>query len=506
MGMRIGGVIIMPLFLFYLILPLMRLIVLLLLFSYFWSTSKEKSLLPGSTLYKEWRRPTERPSWQFYVYNWSNAQAILEHQASSASFQEIGPFQYEEVAEVVDVKYHQANGTLSYRKRTFFRPSGPHSTTTNGTESERIISVNFVALLASHFGHSMDYSVQRELSFMLHNFRQTVTVTRTIGQLLFTGYREPMMEPLRKLVCPTKRRSVACQDERLAYFRTFNVTRRASEVYSLDVGLKDRSKYGTVRSWGAASVPAAHGEFHPCDGFAGLTGEFFPSRIERDQAIVIVLPELCRRLTLEFDREQLVAGIMGFRYAVRLVRPFRSAQMSESNMQSCPDTSIRLGRYGILNTNECNGFPLYESDQAHVSSNESTSFSSDSDLLYYLLEPTTGTVIESNIDLTYHTFLRPNEHIALFQSVPELRIPLFRFARYYRLSEMKAAKLRQLLHLLDVGHQIALAGCVAGLTIILLAVVYACWKAQRPSKTNNDQYRIIGMQLSDGGREHNLLK
>lgn len=78
-------------------LPLMRLIVLLLLFSYFWSTSKEKSLLPGSTLYKEWRRPTERPSWQFYVYNWSNAQAILEHQASSASFQEIGPFQYEGV-------------------------------------------------------------------------------------------------------------------------------------------------------------------------------------------------------------------------------------------------------------------------------------------------------------------------------------------------------------------------------------------------------------------------
>uniref|UniRef100_A0A182XYD8 Uncharacterized protein n=1 Tax=Anopheles stephensi TaxID=30069 RepID=A0A182XYD8_ANOST len=457
--------------------------------------AEEKSLLPGSALYKEWRRPTIRPRWEFYAYNWSNAEAFLSvpQKVSSASFEELGPYTYDEYTEVVDVKFHQANGTLSYRKRTFFRQS-------DVTVPVEITSVNFVALLASHLARTMHYSVQRELSLLLHSYGQGVTVSRPVGQLLFTGQREPMLEQMRKLLCTGKNVSVPCPDERLAYFRTFNVSRRPSEMYSMDVGVQDRASYGIVRSWGSLASPAGHAQFQPCDGFADLTGDLFPSRIDRLKPITIVLPELCRRLTLEFDREQLVDGIVGYRYTVRMVRPFNGEMTEPTGMNSCPDVSIRLGRYGILNSNECNGLPVFEADP------NSDQPADDKRQLYFILEPTTGTVLESYIGLTYHTVLRPNEHIALFQNVPELRIPLFRFVRHIQLSEMKSAKLKQLLHLLDVGHQVALGGCISGLTIVLLTVLYACWWSRKPSKNRNDEYSIIGMQLSNGERDTPFVK
>uniref|UniRef100_A0A182VVI7 Scavenger receptor class B n=1 Tax=Anopheles minimus TaxID=112268 RepID=A0A182VVI7_9DIPT len=461
--------------------------------------AEEKSMRPGSALYKEWRRPTVHPSWQFYVYNWSNAQAFLSlpQEESTASFQELGPYTYDEYTEVIDVKFQQGNDTLSYRKRTIFRRSS------FDTQPEEVTSVNFVALLVSHLARNMDYSLQRELSFLLYNFRHNVTVTRPIGQLLFAGQREPMLDQMRKLICTGKNVSVPCQDERLAYFRTFNVSRRSSEIYSMDVGTQNRSMYGTVRSWGSVANRTNPKAFQPCDGFADLAGELFPSRIDHSKPITIVLPELCRRLTLEFDQEQYLDGIMGYRYTVRLIRPF-NAEMTEANgMDSCPEASIRLGKYGILNSNECNGLPLYESEPGSYPARP------DADrhqMLYYVLEPTTGTVLESYIGLAYHTVLSPNEHIALFQNVPKLRVPLFRFERHYRLGEVKTAKLRQLLHLLDVGHQAALAGCIMGITIVLLTTIYACWSSRKPSKNHNDEYSIIGMQLRNDGRNDQLMK
>uniref|UniRef100_A0A182MNK6 Scavenger receptor class B n=1 Tax=Anopheles culicifacies TaxID=139723 RepID=A0A182MNK6_9DIPT len=456
--------------------------------------AEEKSLLPGSAFYKEWRRPKIHPSWQFYVYNWSNAQSFLSlpQEASTASFQELGPYTYDEYTEVTDVKFHQGNGTLSYRKRTIFRCNSFYN------QPEEITTVNFVALMVSHLAHNMNYSLQRELSFLLHNFHYNVTVTRPIGQLLFTGQREPLMEQMRNLICNEKNIEMPCQDERLAYFRTFNVSRRSSEIYSMDAGIQNRSMYGIVRSWGSVEDRTEHSVFRPCDSFADLTGDLFPSRIDHNKPITIVLPELCRRLTLEFDKKQFQHGIMAYRYAVRVIRPFSAEMMEANGMNSCSGASIPLGKYGILNSNECNGLPLYES--------ESVSYpKDDKKQLYYVMEPTTGTVLESYIGLAYHTVLRSNEHIALFQNMPALRVPLFRFERYYQLEEVKRVKLRQLLHLLDVGHQVALAGCIIGITIVLLTTIYACWRSRRTRKNHSDEYSIIGIQLRSGGRKDQLM-
>uniref|UniRef100_A0A182QG73 Scavenger receptor class B n=1 Tax=Anopheles farauti TaxID=69004 RepID=A0A182QG73_9DIPT len=452
--------------------------------------TEEKSIRPGTALYKEWRRPTARPVWQVYVYNWTNAEAVLNNpqQKRMASFRELGPYTFEECTEVVDVKFHPVNGTLSYRKRTFFRRNGPTVT----SAPEELTTVNLVALQAAHRTRDQDYAMQRELSFLMHNHHQQVIVTRSIDQVLFGGHREPMYEQLRKIVCGAGSIGVPCQDERFAYFRTFNVSRRPSELYSLDTGAKDHANYGVVRSFGVSWNATDRRDFSPCAGFAELTGEFFPSRINRSVPIRIVVPELCRRLQLVFEREQLVDGVPGYRYAVRS----QNETLLDETIAGCPSTPVRMGRYGILNTNECNAMSVYAADPE----------SSDAPQQYLVLEPTTGTVLESYLSSTYHTFLRTNEHIALLQHVPEVRIPLFRFVRFHRLGPVKVAKLKQLLHLADVGHQAALAGCIVGLLIILLTIVYTCCKPRKPANSHREEYRIIGVQLSNGGRETQTLK
>ncbi|XP_053678089.1 protein croquemort-like [Anopheles nili] len=456
--------------------------------------TEEKSLLPGTAFYKEWRRPAVHPTWQLYVFNWTNADAVLSHpqQQSSAQFQQLGPFTYDEHSEIVDAKFHSINGTLTYRKRTFFKPYSRNEQSIP-TKTLEITSVNFLALIVSHLARDKDYAVQRELSYLLHSFNQGVTITKPIGQLLFTGFREPILEEIRKVVCREKDTGMPCQDDRLAYFRTFNVSRRASDIYSLDIGAQDRSLYGRVLIGGLGMQRFGKNEHTACDDSERvLTGELFPSRLDLNEPINVVLPELCRRLTLTFNREVLVDNIPGYLYTVSFVK--------QENSEECPIKTTRSGRYGILNNHECYQLPMYESEA------EIAGAGSGND--YFVIEPTTGTVLESHIGLTYHTHLKPNPHIALFQDVPEFRVPLFRFTRTYRLNESKALKLKQLLHLMQLGYQVALAGCVLGAAIVVLTVLYAGWNGHRGrhARKLNADYSIVGTQLSSIGRDGHLLK
>uniref|UniRef100_A0AAG5DVV4 Scavenger receptor class B n=1 Tax=Anopheles atroparvus TaxID=41427 RepID=A0AAG5DVV4_ANOAO len=457
--------------------------------------TEEKSLIPGSTAYKEWRRPMVHPSWQFYVYNWTNAASYLEHpDATSASFRQLGPFTYDEHTEVVDAKYHARNGTLSYRKRIYFRRHPVERFSGGALQHANITSINFAALLISFLSQSMDYPVQRELSFLLHDLHQSVTSTRTIGQLLFSGYRSPLWDQARTIVCPRHHIGVLCSEERLAYFRTYNVTRKASETYSLNIGLEDRALYGVVQSWSQGSRGKETAT--ACKSFEGYTGDLFPSRLDRTQPLALVLPEFCLRLSLEYERDEIVGDIVGYRYVAKVVGALNGEE-------KCNESTSNVHGYGTLISNDCQRIPLYRyGSQENMHTMEPLK-----ETIYFVLEPATGTVLESYIAMKYHTLLVPNAHIALFQDVPELYVPLFRFVRYYRLSDTTARNLTKMLHLLDVGHQIALAGCALGGAIVLLTIMYAFWNGRKSNdkphqRKLNVEYRIVGTQLSNGGTVH----
>ncbi|XP_052861299.1 protein croquemort-like [Anopheles cruzii] len=434
--------------------------------------SEEKALVPGTAFYKEWRRPTVRPVWCVYMFNWTNAPAYLsDPRASTATFQEVGPFTYEELSEMVDVKVFHGNGTVGYRRRTAFRRR--QATTAAAATEPNITTVNFAAVGAAFAIRHLDYGAQRELSFLLHNLRQHVTVARPVDQLLFTGYQpDPLLARWRELFCrPPNVNAVLCQPERLAYFRTLNSTRKASPLYYyLNVGLRDRQSYGEV----SLEAPDA----------GGFTGDLFPSRIDRTKPLALALIDFCQRLSLEYDGETVIGGIVGYRFV---------STGPDSGQPTWRHNGSEASSYGMVNSYECTGLPLFG-----VAANRSAS--------EIVLEPITGTVLKSSISQQFGTVLRPNVHIALFQDVPEVNVPLFRFTRYYQLPEASTRRLKRLLHLLEVGHQAAISGCCLGVLLVALAVIYTLCKGRckQPQKQqsqairkSNSDYTIIGTQLSN---------
>ncbi|XP_058063752.1 protein peste-like [Anopheles bellator] len=461
--------------------------------------NEEKALVPGTVFYKEWRRPTVRPLWSVYMFNWTNAPAYLsDPRASTATFEEVGPYTYEELSEMVDVKVFHGNGTIGYRRRIAFRRWPSTQATMAATPEPNITTVNFAAVGAAFAVRHLDYGAQRELSFLLHNLRQHLTVAGPADQLLFTGYHpDPLLARWRELFCrpPNASDAVLCQPERLAYFRTLNSTRKSSPLYYyLNVGIRDRRSYGEVNL-----EPCARGA-DDCAGskapsVGGFTGDLFPSRIDRTKPLALVLVDLCQRLSLVYDRETVVAGIVGYRFV--------SASGPGPSQPTWPPRNNGSGpfHYGMVNSYECTGLPLFGDP---VRSDSTANRSAE---IVLVLEPITGTVLKSSISVQFQTVLRPNAHIALFQDLPVVNVPLFRFTRHYQLPEGSTHRLKRLLHLLEVGHQAAISGCCLGVLLVALAVIYSLCKGrcnrqkQKPQaipKSSSD-YTIIGTQLSNNG-------
>lgn len=51
-----------------------------------------------------------------------------------------------------------------------------------------------------------------------------------------------------------------------------------------------------------------------CSSIHGAAGEFFPPHRTKDENIIMFSPELCRTIEFEFEQEQVVHGVRGYKY------------------------------------------------------------------------------------------------------------------------------------------------------------------------------------------------
>jgi scavenger receptor class B, member 1 len=80
-----------------------------------------------------------------YFFNWTNPEDFL-NKSIKPNFEEIGPFRFQDIPFKVNVTWHDANSTVSYRKqsRYFFVPEQ-----SKGRLDDVITSVNVIALVGS---------------------------------------------------------------------------------------------------------------------------------------------------------------------------------------------------------------------------------------------------------------------------------------------------------------------------------------------------------------------
>lgn len=83
-----------------------------------------------------------------YLFNWTNPHEFT-NKSVKPKFDEIGPFRFQEFPQKVNVTWHNANSTVSYRKQSRYHFMPDQS---NGRLDDVITSVNVIALVSNSFG------------------------------------------------------------------------------------------------------------------------------------------------------------------------------------------------------------------------------------------------------------------------------------------------------------------------------------------------------------------
>ncbi|XP_058444161.1 protein peste-like [Malaya genurostris] len=463
---------------------------------------KEKQLNPTSKAYKLWKRPPFQLTWEITFFNWTNADAFLENKAIKPVFAEVGPYVFSESSEKVDVRFNTKNSTISFRRRSYFTPVNDRSSTAR--PDDEITSINMVALSAANRARFWGYAAQRAISFALFSYRQDIFVTRTARELLFEGYPEPMIDRAQEIL------SFIGEDipfeGRFSWFHTINASKNAYGHFNMDSGKDDSSQYGLIRVWNyRTKADFADGD---CGKFRGFTGDIFPTKIRKDRPLGIFTPEMCRMVSFEFEREEDVYGVTGYRFV--------GSERTVDNGSLYSENQCNFGGEfmpsGMINITECRlGAPFYMSfphfylaDPFYREQMEGLSPNRDKHQFFFTIEPTTGVVLNASIRFQVNVLLQKYSDIALYQDAPRSYIPVFWFTRSFHMPKDEVHKLKGLLNASHLGYSGSFAVVCFGLLTGLLSLILNCIIKSPPDARDMDE-RTAKAQNGDARGDYHVV-
>ncbi|XP_055608808.1 protein peste-like [Uranotaenia lowii] len=428
---------------------------------------KEKAINPTSNAFKMWRRPPFHPTWEITLFNWTNAEDFIQSRARKPAFSEVGPFVYSESTEKVDIRFNTKNGTVSFRRRSTFTLDKRR---THASLDEPVTNINVVSLSAANRAHYWGYAAQRGISFALFTYRQGVVVTKTASELMFEGYPEPMIDRATEIM-----KFIGEEipfEGRFSWFHTINASKKAYGVFNMDIGKDDSSKYGMIKAWNyKTQAPFADGE---CGKFRGFNGEIFPTKLRKDQPLKIFTPEMCRMVSFEFEQEEDVHGVIGYRFV-------GNARTVDNGSLYAENQCNHGGEFmpsGLINITECRlgapfyiSFPhFYQADPFYKSHVQGMNPDKERHQFFITIEPTTGIVLRASAKFQINLLLQPYSAIALYQDVQRSYIPVLWFSRSFDLSREEVHKLKGLINVADLGYIGGFAVAVIGLLMTFLAI------------------------------------
>ncbi|TRY75716.1 hypothetical protein TCAL_08673 [Tigriopus californicus] len=440
--------------------------VLVLVFDHQLFTSileKNFPIVPGSPVYPHWLKLPVPMYTSIYLFNITNLAAVQE--GHKPILQEVGPFVYEEVHEKVKVVPNPLNHTVTYEQRRTYRFVPELS---RGALSDRVTilnppgaTVNFLAAKASAF-------VRLTIDVGLKMIKEPLFVTKTVGEILFEGYSDPLLTAtaiLPDIIMPTKM-------DKFGFFYGRNGSDWFDGVFNMYTGEQNLSRLGQIASWNYTQQL----QYYPAHcGRVGGAGDFFPPARQRT-SVSLFSNDLCRPIELSYQRDTAIDGIQTYRY---VVQPdyLANRTVRASNWCFNPENEVPSGVY---NATACRqGAPVfmsqphfYQADPYYAAQVDGLRPQADRHETAFELEPQTGVplTVKARFQVNFH--LQPVPQVALFKSIKtDLFFPVMWTETHVGFQESLATEMWFLSHLINICSILGYGMMAIGMGVLLSFVV-----------------------------------
>lgn len=316
-------------------------------YSYFFDNfiKSQLELQEGSTSYKIWYKPDIPFYTKFYLFNLTNPQSYS--QGANAKLQEIGPYVYRQLSEKENVTFY-SNNTVSYYKKSWWvfdeELSGDRS------EQDVITVLNPIPVTAAH---SIDSDILlKGFNIALNAFNESLTVTASVGTMLFQGFTDPLLNLTSKFAPPGMK-----DMDRFAWFYKRNMSATHDGLWNIYTGQDSLKNIGKMDLWNQNNLT----EFFdaPCNELKGTSGELFPPGLNKTY-IQLYNSDFCMSPKLYYKEElKDELGPRIYRYWADN-RTFSNSSVVPENKCYCVKGTC--APTGLLNAESCqSGAPAFVS-------------------------------------------------------------------------------------------------------------------------------------------------
>ncbi|CAL8080165.1 unnamed protein product [Orchesella dallaii] len=265
-------------------------------------------LVPGSITWNMWKTIPIPVYLKFNIFNITNPEEMS--QGAKPQVNEMGPYVY-----IIDYDKHnfvpnEDDDTYVYQdsKTYFFVPE-----MSNGREDDMVTYINLIFVGVSHVAHDftdVDFILET-LDTMLTEKGEKLYRTDKVKDLFFDGVSiqayielldDPLVQQAGEIDLPED-----FKDGKFALFKGKNGTLDA--WWEVHAGIRDHREFGQLVAWQNKSKLTFH-KADSCNSINGSDGTLNPPFVEPGITdIFIFIPELCRSVKWQYDRETITHGI-----------------------------------------------------------------------------------------------------------------------------------------------------------------------------------------------------
>lgn len=442
--------------------------------------SNKLLLVPGSNTLESFKSPPVPIFMQFWLFNVTNSEAVLE--GAVPVLQQVGPYTYEEKQQKYDLIFHDQEGSVTYlqNKTFYFR----EDLSEGHKENDQVTTINAVMMSLGAKLEALSSALRVPIEIWFVRFDVKPFVTKSVGELLFHGYGEPLLKQLAALT-----NDPIHATGKFGFFYPKNNSNDGT--YTVYTGVKDMAVYQNIVRWrGKENLEFWKKDMwggNSCNLLNGTTGNQFPRPISKHEKLWLYTAELCRSIYAEFQKEVTHGHLTLYRY----VLPAQLLSDAPENYCYCHNNFTC--RASMINVSPCRkGAPVVMSTPHFYQGNPKDAQEviglnpQEKEHETYLdIEPTTGVTFRAAKRIQVNMVLRRYGNLPSFRNVPNLILPVLWVNESAEVPLERTAALHRTLTLpftlVDVATGILVTLGVALIVVAIVKVIVAL-RGRKPNK------------------------